>query len=252
MWPALNTRMAFPPLRLNPKLDPTVFARAYARDRFVQITDFFEPDAAEAIDKVLRANMAWRLTFAVPGRGTVQLTQADMQAMGRAAIETQLKEVMALATRNIGYCYSGYPMIEAAARGIDAGHPIHDVTRFLNSQEFLAFGEAVIGYRGLTKVDAQATLFTKGNFLTRHIDEGARNERRAAYTLGFSRQWQTDWGGLLMFIDQQTTEVISGHLPRFNVLTLFDGLRVHSVSVVSQFAGDGRYSIVGWLRDDPV
>ena len=243
--------MTFPTLRLNPALDTTRFAADYARDRYVQIMDFFEPEAAEAIEQVLRRQMAWQLIFAVPGKGVVQLTQHDLQDIGRAGIEARLKEVMTLATRNIGFCYSGYPMIEAAMRGLDPGHPIHQVTHFLNSPAFLEFGGAVIGYRGLTKVDAQATLFTKGNFLTRHIDEGARNERRAAYTLGFSRNWQTDWGGLLLFIDRQTTEVTSGHLPRFNVLTLFDGLRVHSVSAVSPFAGDGRYSIVGWLRDDP-
>lgn len=243
--------MAFPTLRLNPALDTARYAAAYARDRFVQITDFFEPEAAEAIEQVLREQMSWQLVFAIPGQGVIQLTQQDIQAMGRAGLEARLKEVIALATRNIGFCYSGYPMIESAVSGRDPGHPIHQVTRFLNSPAFLEFGETVIGHRGLTKVDAQATLFTKGNFLTRHIDEGARKERRAAYTIGFSRNWQTDWGGLLMFIDQQTTEVTSGHLPRFNVLTLFDGLRVHSVSAISPFAGDGRYSIVGWLRDDP-
>ncbi|MFN7169228.1 MAG: 2OG-Fe(II) oxygenase [Pannonibacter sp.] len=243
--------MTFPTLSLNPALDVRSLAAAYARDRFVQVPDFFEPEAAEAINSVLRNQMSWRLVFAIPGQGTVQLTQAELQSMGRPAVEARLKEVMTLATRNIGYCYSGYPMIEAFVKGIDPGHPIHEVTRFLNSPAFLEFGEAVIGHKGLTKVDAQATLFTKGNFLTRHIDEGARRERRAAYTLGFSQNWQTDWGGLLMFIDQVTTEVTSGHLPRFNTLTIFDGLRVHSVSVVSQFAGDGRYSIVGWLRDDP-
>ncbi|MEL6245955.1 MAG: 2OG-Fe(II) oxygenase family protein, partial [Pseudomonadota bacterium] len=61
-----------------------------------------------------------------------------------------------------------------------------------------------------------------------------------------------DWGGLLMLIDKQTTDVRSAYIPRFNTLTLFDGMAVHSVSPVSAFAGDGRYSIVGWLRNDPV
>src|SRR3990167_563140 len=178
----LKGAMNFPPLRLNPALDPQRFAAAYARDRFIQIPDFFEPEAAEAIEDVLRRHMAWRLVFAVPGRGVVQLAQADLTAMGRAGIEAQLKEVMTLATRNIGYCYSGYPMIEAAVQGLDPSHPIHNVTHFLNSPAFLEFGEAVIGYQGLTKVDAQAPLSTKGTFLTRHIDEGARKERRAAYT----------------------------------------------------------------------
>jgi SM-20-related protein len=44
--------------------------------------------------------------------------------------------------------------------------------------------------------------------------------------------------------------VTNAWIPRWNTLTLFDGRRVHAVSPVSAFAGDGRYSIVGWLRDD--
>jgi Rps23 Pro-64 3,4-dihydroxylase Tpa1-like proline 4-hydroxylase len=140
-------------------------------------------------------------------------------------------------------------MIHAYLNNWDPGHPLHRLTEFLNSPTFLDFGRQVIGAPRITKAEAQATLYRPGNFLTRHIDPGHNEERRAAYTFGFTRAWQPDWGGLLLLL-KENHDIARGFLPRFNLLTLFDGRRIHSVSPVSAFAGAGRYQITGWLRDD--
>ncbi len=240
--------MILPPLKLNPALDPADYAQTYRQEKFVQIPDLLETEAAAAVTDVLQ-QVPWRLCYHEPGRGTVQLTQDDVRALGQQGLAERMQKVMALAAKNHGYCYNTFHLTRAD--GLDGEHPIRALTEFLQGDEFLAFGGAVIDHAGLTQVDAQATLYTPGSFLTRHTDEGLHRERRAAFTLGFSQNWQTDWGGLLMFIDRQTTDVTSAWLPRFNTLTLFDGLRVHAVSPVSSFAPAGRYSIAGWYRDDP-
>tara|TARA_R110002072_G_scaffold96195_10_gene211746 strand:- start:819 stop:1586 length:768 start_codon:yes stop_codon:yes gene_type:complete len=244
-------------LKLNPAADPSRWSTAYARDKLVQIPDIFEADVAEEIESVLRNNLQWRLVFPEPdtsapgGERVVQLTQDDVAAMGRDVMAQRLRGVMDRARDNVGYLYNAYPMIEAYTGGWDAGHPIHLITEFLNSAEFLEFGRAVIGVDAITKADAQATYYARGNFLTRHVDEGHDNERRAAYTLGLTRRWEPDWGGLLMLLDGDK-DIERAFLPRFNVLSIFDGRRIHSVSTVSPFAGDGRFQITGWLRDDPI
>ena len=243
--------MTLPPLRLNPALQPEDFATAYRADKFVQIPNVFEPELAQAISETLK-RLPWRLCYHDPERGTVQLSQAEIQALGQAGMAERMQKVMALATRNHGYCYNTYHMIHARSDGSDPGHPIHQLTAFLLSDEFLRFGGAIIDHANLTQVDAHATLYTRGSFLTRHVDEGSNRERRAAFTLSFCENWQTDWGGLLMFLDPQSTDVTSAWVPRFNTLTIFDGMRVHAVSPVSPFAGNGRYAIAGWFRDDPV
>ncbi|MEE2567771.1 2OG-Fe(II) oxygenase [Hyphobacterium marinum] len=243
-------------LRLNPAADPERWAQAYARDKLVQIPDIFEPELADEIEAVLRGALNWRLVFAeadpsAPGGESVaRLTQADIAQMGREAFSARLARVMERARDNYGYLYNAYPMIEAYTSGWDAGHPIHALTEFLNSPDFLDFGRRVIGVDAITKADAQATFYARGNFLTRHVDEGHDNERRAAYTLGFTKRWEPDWGGLLMLLDGNK-DIERAFLPRFNVLSIFDGRRIHSVSAVSPFAGDGRFQITGWLRDDP-
>ena len=74
-------------------------------------------------------------------------------------------------------------------------------------------------------------------------------ERRAAYTLGLTRDWRTDWGGQLLFHDE-AGDVPRGLMPRFNVLTLFKTPQWHTVATVAPYAGAPRLSITGWLRDD--
>ena len=239
---------AFPTLRLNPALEPERFAKLYAADRFVQIPDMFEPEIASAIERML-TTLSWRLVFSDPQEGVVQLTREDLQRLGQQGLNQRMAKVMELATRNYGYCYNAYQMNEAIADGRDPGHPVHKLTEFLNGEDFRRFGEAVIGETGITRTDAQATLYTRGSFLTRHIDDGSKHERRCAYTMGFTEGWMTDWGGLLMFLDGNT-DISSAFLPRFNVLTLFDGRKIHAVSPVSAFAGKPRLSVAGWLRND--
>lgn len=240
-------------LKLNPNIDVDAYAAAYREDPLVRIPDVFTEETAETIHQILSKQISWRLVFPIrdeQGERIETLSQAEIQALGQQGMRARINQVMERAQRNIGYLYSTYPMIQAYIQGWDQGHPIHTITEFLNSPEFLEFGGHVIGVPGITKTDIQATLYTRGQFLTRHIDSGMDNERRAALTFGFTKNWQTDWGGLLMFIDENL-DISQAFLPRFNVLSIFDGRRIHSVSPVSPFAGQGRYQITGWLRDDP-
>ncbi|GGE51314.1 proline hydroxylase [Marinicauda pacifica] len=243
-------------LRLNPDLDPAPFAEAYARDKLVRIPEIFAEETAAAIEEVLMRTLSWRLVFPEPsfepgGREQVaMLTQDDIARLGREGMARRMQGVLTRASQNYGYLYHAYPMIQAYTSGWDSGHPVHQITEFLNSPEFLEFGREVIGASVITKADAQATLYARGNFLTRHTDEGHDRERRAAYTLGFTRSWEPDWGGMLAFFDDELN-VSRAFLPRFNMLSLFDGTVMHSVGTVTQFAAAGRYQITGWLRDDP-
>jgi SM-20-related protein len=237
-------------LRLNPALDPAPFAQTFAETKFVQVPNLFEDEVAAALEKVL-LSLPWRLVLQNGRLENVLLTQEQLRAMPAEEMQAMLDAQKARAAKNTGFIYFTYPMIEAVQQHWDANHPIHQLTNFLNSSEFIAFAKALISYPGLTKIDAQASNYSAGHYLTRHIDDGLKKERRAAYTIGFSRGWQPDWGGLLMFLDENL-DVSRALTPRFNTLTVFDGLKLHSVSPVSQFAPNPRLSIAGWFRDDPI
>ena len=139
-------------------------------------------------------------------------------------------------------------MISAYLEGRDPDWPLHAMTEFLNTPEFHCFVKTITGEPSVKKLDAQATLYGRGHFLNLHDDTGTSAERRAAYVMGFSKSWRPDWGGQLLFMDED--KIQRGFSPSFNSLTLFKTPRPHIVTQVANFAGLGRYSITGWLRDD--
>jgi Rps23 Pro-64 3,4-dihydroxylase Tpa1-like proline 4-hydroxylase len=109
------------------------------------------------------------------------------------------------------------------------------------------FLRQVSGRRELAFVDAQATAYAPGDFLTAHDDDVAGKHRLAAYVFGLTPVWRAEWGGLLLFHDAQG-DIERGFTPRFNTLNLFAVPQLHSVSLVSRAAPHRRYAITGWLR----
>jgi SM-20-related protein len=66
--------------------------------------------------------------------------------------------------------------------------------------------------------------------------------------LGLTAQWRVEWGGLLLFHDDPVQ--IAGQMPHFNCLDLFAVPALHSVSQVTSFAKEVRYSATGWFRTE--
>ncbi|WGM30309.1 2OG-Fe(II) oxygenase family protein [Brevundimonas sp. NIBR11] len=235
------------PIRLNPTLDARDYAEAFQRDGVVQVSDFLTPQSADRLEAALKTATPWGLSVSPGGKGE-WLSPEALQTLGRDGVAAKARDAMAAARTGFGFSFLSYPIIDALVAGRDPGHATHELAVVLNSPEARDFCAAVAGETGITKIDAQATLFRPGDYLTLHDDTGV-GERRAAYTLGLSRDWRTDWGGQLLFHDA-AGDVPRGLMPRFNVLTLFRTPQWHTVATVAPYAGAPRLSITGWLRDD--
>src|SRR6185295_15438206 len=123
-------------LRLNPALDPAPFARFYAAQKAIQIPGLFEEALAYQIEAALLA-LPWRLICQNDAGQNVVLTRDEIAAMSaeqRRALEDGIRR---RAAENFGFTYFTYPMIEARLGDWDRGHPIHALTDFLNSAEFI-------------------------------------------------------------------------------------------------------------------
>lgn len=236
-------------LKLRDDHDVEAYAEAYARDGIIRIENLFPDDVAESIYQVLATGTPWRLVHSdMAGKHKYYYPQdwAQMPQQERQAI---FKDVLSRARDGFAYLYTCYPMIDALLAGDDPTWPLHAMTEFLNSEDMLSFTKAITNEPSVIKHDAQATLYAPGHFLNAHNDTGENAERRAAYVMGFTKDWRVNWGGQLLFLDGQVTT--QGFSPSFNSLSLFKVPRDHVVTQVSSFAGANRYSITGWLRDDP-
>jgi Rps23 Pro-64 3,4-dihydroxylase Tpa1-like proline 4-hydroxylase len=151
------------------------------------------------------------------------------------------------ASRGFQYLFDNFPISDAYALGRHRKLYLMRVLEFLNSNDFLMLVRQVTGVGAIAEIDAQATCYEPGHFLTRHDDFASGVNRVAAYVLNFTPRWSASWGGVLNFIDSDG-HVSEGYVPAFNALNLFKVPQPHAVSYVAPYAQAGRYSITGWLK----
>ena len=236
-------------LSINPKLSADALAGVYQKDQIIRINNIFPDEVAEAIYQVLAKNTPWHVVHSDENGDHKYYTQSQWRDMG-AQQRLIIQNVNKRARDGFSYLYYCYPMIDAFIDGRDADWPLHALTEYLNHPDFQTFVKTITNEPSVIKVDAQASYYAPGHFLNIHNDRGGHAERRVAYVLSFCKNWRADWGGELLFLDDDGN-IEQGFTPDFNSLTMFKVPRAHLVSQVTSFAGGPRLSIVGWLRDDP-
>ena len=235
-------------LRLNDH-DVESLRREYAKDGIVRVENLFPDEVAEGIYQVLSKATPWRVVHSTARGQHKYYRPQEWQGLSPQDRQQTIQGVLQKARDGFAYLYSCYPMVDALLNGDDPNWPLHELTEYLNSPEFMDFTRTITNEPDVIKIDGQATLYAPGHFLNAHDDAGEIKERRVAYVMGFSKGWSRDWGGQLLFLDGP--DVTRGFSPSFNTLSLFKVPREHVVTQVTNFAGAGRYSVTGWLRTDP-
>jgi len=90
-------------------------------------------------------------------------------------------------------------------------------------------------------------MYLPGHFLTSHDDRHEKHDRVAAYVFSMTKNWRKDWGGNLAFFDD-SGNINEAFIPGFNTLNIFLIPQLHSVQIISPFAGEKRTSYLGWLH----
>ncbi len=241
----MSAASADPEIRLHPRLDAALVARVYRASGRVHVPDFLAPTSAARIHRALEQETPWQAVL-FDGREHRELP-AGLPGAEREALEAACA---AAAARGFSYRYANFRIYESRQDGLHMGHFLMRVLEFLNSPDLIALMRRITGDEAIGYTDAQATRYRAGDFLTRHDDDVAGKNRRAAYVLGFTPDWVTDWGGLLAFPDRYG-HVAEAFGPSFNSLNLFRVPMPHAVTQVASFAAAPRYSITGWFRSLP-
>lgn len=226
---------------INNDLDFNPPRLALARHGRVQISDFLQADAAEKLADCLRNEVPWTtaergLPDSAPWTGDVRSERIP------AAYRT--------ASAGFHFVYDRYLIVEAMKEGRDSQLLVHTALRFFNSPEFLDFIRQFTGDRELAMVGAQATRYLPGQFLRMHDDRHEQEQRRYAYVLNLSRDWEADWGGLLHFVEEDGS-AREAFVPKFNSLSLFKVPARHYVGLVAPWASQPRLAITGWWHAKP-
>lgn len=228
--------------------DPTVLAEEYARTGVVRLADFLDPATTADLHEHLRAREDWNrsITSAAGVHDVDRATMAAFPSETRAQLD---EAVYAGARYGFQFRYETLRIPDDRTEREARDDVLSRLALSLSSGPLRDFFRAVTGADDIGFADAQATAYSPGDFLTGHDDVIAGKDRRAAYVLGLTPTWRPEWGGLLLFHDEDR-DVMRAYPPAMNVLTLFRVPQMHSVTEVTRAAAYRRYSIAGWLRSE--
>lgn len=235
------------PLSINPRLSVDGPAAQFAARGRAQASEFLSEDSAEKLsswleDPALRWNMV-----AIVGGAHRDLDKAGMDALDAEAKRRFTEHVNAGARESFSYLFDNIPIYDLQRDGGRQGMALLQSVDFLNSEAVLNFARTVTGVSAISFADAQATCYRHGHFLTSHSDGIEGKNRVAAYVLSMTRRWSPDWGGLLLF-ENDDGNIEQGFVPAYNTLSIFSVPQPHFVSQVATYAGEPRLSITGWFR----
>jgi len=236
---------------LNPTLDSDALAHAFKVDGRVRIDDLLLTETAAEVLSLCQNQLEFNYLFFLDGKNQVFST-AQMTALTADEKAKMQQALVEQAGQGVGFFYCGRRMNNDLSGQLVGKEtvpaPLMALFKLFNSEEFLKLISKITGDPSLKDTDGQYTRYSQGQFLTRHSDDIQAERRRFAYVLGLSPQWHPDWGGLLQFYEKDGTPRDAWQ-PRFNSLSLFDVSHIHSVTYVTPFARNPRYSFTGWFRN---
>jgi Rps23 Pro-64 3,4-dihydroxylase Tpa1-like proline 4-hydroxylase len=247
----METRLSdeIPLFEINPALDRSALAEAFARDGRVQVRDFLTEPAARTIHRVLSRETPWGLAWRAADDGPHSLRRHEIATRQAELHGITDRLVQAMQGRDYAFAYAHYPILTAYQENWGEHEALHLLMEHINAEPMMSLVREVTGIDALVKADAQATLYGPNHFLATHDDSHVEEGWQVAYVMNFcAEDWRPDWGGYLMFYDDEG-DAIGGFKPRFNALNLFRVPQRHNVTYVPSFAPVSRFGITGWFRD---
>lgn len=234
-------------LALNPAHRPQAYNAVFKTSGRLHIPDILTPAASRVMHQILSATQEWTRSIHLHEGQDVDLPVSELDQMSDSERVAFERSLTASSSDSLQYVFDTVRISAAITDGRPVSAPMVAVHRFVNSAPFLRFVSQVSGMTDLAFADVMATRYLRGHFLTAHGDENPRERRRLAYVLNMTPQWRADWGGILMFLDDDG-HVAEGYVPAFNALNLFSVPQTHAVSLVSHLASTPRLSVTGWIH----
>ena len=233
-------------IEIDPALKPASMTGAFKQFGRIHIPGFLKPGSAESLHRALAAETLW-VCSTMGGGQTIDVPVEQLEAFPPDQVLRFLQLAHAEARDGFHYMFDSIRISDLAEQRQPLAAELATAYAFLNSPAFLDFVRTLTGDPRANYVDAQATRYERGHYLTQHDDSAAEKGRLYAYVLNLTPHWRTDWGGLLNFIDADG-HVAEAYSPAWNALNLFRVPQSHAVSSVAPFAGAPRLSITGWVR----
>jgi hypothetical protein len=230
---------------LDDRIDRDALAQAFRATGVAVVSPFLRAAEAEELrERVLRCT-DWELQMKGKESRIYRLPRQELDQWSPAQVQA-LREIVAPELGgDLHYAYDRFRMVDEGEDSSAQG-PLADFGQFLGSSVVLDLVREISGEDRIASASAFCSRYSAGDYLTVHNDSDPDTDRIVAHVFGLAKDWRPEWGGLLLFHDDEG-HVESGLCPKFNSLTLFRVPRRHSVSQVASFCPELRISISGWF-----
>lgn len=236
-----------PPLRLNPAHRPGTYRNVFRAHGRLHLPNVLTADAAAAVHGALVSAQDWTRSIHVEEGRDLDILVRDLEALPpdeRREFERGLADS---STDSLQYMFDTVRLSAELKAGRPVSLPLQAVHDFLNGRAFLDFVAELTDDDRPAFADVMATRYLPGHFLTAHGDENPAERRLYAYVLNMTPAWRADWGGVLMFLDEDG-HVAEGYVPAYNALNIFAVPQLHAVSMVTRLARAPRLCVTGWIH----
>jgi len=233
---------------INPELDQGALKLELATEGFVEIPKFLKSDVADQVFNCLDKEVSWEFAYK-NGAEAVTKSFEELRELSPDEKQEFHGQVIEQAKHAYQFAYFRYPMVDAYLNNWTPRLMLNDVMDSMNNKITLEFIRDITSDPEVRKVELQATFYAPGHFLKLHNDDSkSGDDRRYAFLIGFTKDWVSDWGGLLQFVSEG--KVTRTCTPSFNSCVIFKVPRDHQVSYIAPYVTLPRYSLTGWLRAD--
>lgn len=235
-------------LSLAAGLDLAAARARLAETGRVRVEGVLGAGATILAEAVAHPDMVWNRAIRNPYNADVPVAVFESEPIEEQARLVSLAHEEA--TEGFQFIFDRLRLGQARGMGLPIPKALYELHALFNGEDYLNFARDLTGDDRIAYVDAQATRYLPGHFLNSHTDEHEGAGRLYAYVLNLTPRWRAEWGGLLMFLDDDGA-VSETFTPAFGTLNVFKVPQDHAVSMVAPFAGGPRHSITGWWRVNP-
>ncbi|MFC7049530.1 2OG-Fe(II) oxygenase [Emcibacter nanhaiensis] len=235
---------------MSDDLDADAIGQALQQKTRMVIPNFLRSDVADQLYDCLDREVPWEAAYR-QGETDKSVPLAELGRLSPREQQQLVNGIVAQAQGEYQFFYNRYPIVEAYIAGKNPHLILNRFIEFWNSAYILDFIRKITGDTSIRKGEGQATAYLPGHFLMYHSDQGKdtrTDDRRYAFVLNLTKDWQSHWGGLLQFVE--AGRVTETFVPGYNNLSIFKVPQGHQVSYVTPFATRPRYGITGWFRAD--
>jgi len=217
-------------------------AQNLKKQKILRINNFLNDEFVNRLRHCLLHEVDWGLACRIDNEPSTFLNCDNFKDLPKKIRKKFKKQINA----PFQFIYGTYMMVTAYIEKRDPELFLNRYLEWLNTPDIIQYFKNLTQDNSIVKINAQATSYTAGQFLTQHNDEHIEEGRLYACVLGLTKNWNPDWGGLLHILNNKG-KIVTTLVPEFNTLSIFKVPQDHFVSYVTPFAEEKRLSITGWL-----